>query len=55
MDPDGSQVSGVSGLVEHKGVLYMGHLAGDYVSALDLSKVPLPSGGQEACPGQDTL
>ena len=37
MDPDGSVISGVSGVQEVDGRLFMGHLSGDYVSYVDLS------------------
>ena len=36
MDPDGSKVSHVSSVTEHEGKLYLGNLAKDYVSVLDL-------------------
>ena len=36
MDPDGSRVSHVSSVTEHEGKLYLGNLAKDYVSVLDL-------------------
>ena len=35
-DRDGSVVAGVSGIMESKNRLYMGHLSGDYVSFVDL-------------------
>ena len=39
MDPDGSHVSHVSSVTEHDGQLFLGNLAKDYVSVLDLSEV----------------
>jgi hypothetical protein len=38
MDPDGSHVSHVSSVTEHAGKLYLGNLAKDYVSVLDLAE-----------------
>ena len=43
MDPDGSAVSHVSSVREHDGHLFLGNLAKDYVSVLDLSEVQSPS------------
>ena len=43
MDPGGRHVSGVSGVAECGGRLYMGHLTGSHVSMLELSG--LPEGG----------
>lgn len=37
MDPDGSRVSHVSCVTEHDGRLFIGNLAKDYVSVLDLA------------------
>ncbi|PRW58948.1 strictosidine synthase [Chlorella sorokiniana] len=39
MDPDGSRVSSVACAAEHDGKLWMGNLAGNYVSVLDLAQV----------------
>lgn len=36
MDPTGSHISSVSAALEHDGKLYLGNLAGDYVSYVDL-------------------
>lgn len=36
MDPDGSVVSHVSAVTEHGGRLFLGNLAKDYVSVLQL-------------------
>ena len=40
MDPDGSVVSAVSSVTEHKGRLYFGTVSGDYASYLDKSDIP---------------
>lgn len=45
MDPDGSHVSSVACAVEHGGKLFMGSLAGDCVSVLDLAGLPVAGGG----------
>jgi hypothetical protein len=39
MDPTGEHVSSISAAVEHEGCLFMGNLAGDYVSYVDLGAV----------------
>lgn len=39
MDPDGSVVSAVSSVTEHKGRLYFGTVSGDYASYLDKSNI----------------
>jgi len=36
LDERGTTVSGISGLVEHSGKLFMGHLSQDYVSVFHL-------------------
>lgn len=39
MDPTGGHVSHVSAVTEHRGRLFLGNLAKDYVSVLDLTAV----------------
>jgi glutaredoxin 3 len=38
MDPTGTHISSVSAALEHDGKLFLGNLAGDYVSYVDLQK-----------------
>lgn len=38
MDPDGSRVASVACVTEHQGQLFIGNLAEDYVSVLDLAE-----------------
>lgn len=40
MDPDGSHVSSISGVKHFGDRLFLGNLAGDFVSYIDLDKVP---------------
>jgi hypothetical protein len=35
-DMDGKRISTISGVTEHDGRLYFGHLSGDYISNVDL-------------------
>lgn len=43
MDPNGEHVSSISAAVEHEGCLFMGNLAGDFVSYVDLGAVVSPN------------
>lgn len=40
MDPDGSTINSISSVTEHKGRLYFGNVAGDYISILDKRNLP---------------
>ena len=52
MDPTGSHVSHVSSVTEHGSRLYLGNLAKDYVSVLDLGKVAAQAAPGRAGQGQ---
>lgn len=51
MDPAGDHVSSVACAVEHGGKLFMGSLAGDCVSVLDLAGLPAAGGAAAAAAG----
>lgn len=53
MDPSGSHVSSVACATEHDGHLFMGNLAGDCVSVLDLAAVGAPAKQQAAGAAQE--
>jgi hypothetical protein len=47
MDPTGSHVSHISAALEHDGKLFLGNLAGNYVSYVDLARNSAELAGQQ--------